>query len=180
MNDLYQGNFPDRDELFWDEVRSSDLKIPLTIHTMPKHKISIMILSQYRVEHLDELVDMLDEEQQETLQRYLNDPNLSSKIVVVYGNRIIDGNHRALAAAIKGVSINYVDLADIDEQELDEDILDEMPLPADWDPAQYGPKTTFKARLAYALERAKRLGTGSSRVAKANAYLSQAKMDLSY
>ncbi len=46
-----------------------------------------------------------------------------------------------------------------------EQIVDEMPLPADWDPQQYGPGTTFKARLAYALERAKKLGTGSSRVA---------------
>jgi ribosomal protein S18 acetylase RimI-like enzyme len=46
-----------------------------------------------------------------------------------------------------------------------EEVLDEMPLPADWDPAQYQQGTTFKQRLAYALERAKKLGTGSSRVA---------------
>lgn len=47
-----------------------------------------------------------------------------------------------------------------------EEVLDEMPLPADWDPAQMRQQaTTFKSRLAYALERAKKLGTGSSRVA---------------
>ncbi len=46
-----------------------------------------------------------------------------------------------------------------------EEIIDEMPLPADWDTTQYGPNTTFKQRLNYALERAKKLGTGSSRVA---------------
>lgn len=47
-----------------------------------------------------------------------------------------------------------------------EEVLDEMPLPADWDPQQYKQQgTTFKSRLAYALERAKKLGTGSSRVA---------------
>lgn len=47
-----------------------------------------------------------------------------------------------------------------------EEIIDEMPLPADWDPQQFSQdKTTFKSRLAYALERAKKLGTGSSRVA---------------
>jgi hypothetical protein len=45
-------------------------------------------------------------------------------------------------------------------------IIDEMPLPADWDPASMRQQaTTFKSRLAYALERAKKLGTGSSRVA---------------
>lgn len=47
-----------------------------------------------------------------------------------------------------------------------EEIIDEMPLPADWDPQQFQQRgTTFKSRLAYALERAKKLGTGSSRVA---------------
>lgn len=45
------------------------------------------------------------------------------------------------------------------------EVLDEMPLPTDWDTNQFKQGSTFKARLAYALERAKRLGTGSSRVA---------------
>jgi hypothetical protein len=46
------------------------------------------------------------------------------------------------------------------------EVIDEMPLPADWDPQQMRQQsTTFKSRLAYALERAKKLGTGSSRVA---------------
>jgi hypothetical protein len=46
------------------------------------------------------------------------------------------------------------------------EVLDEMPLPVDWDPAQMQQQSTsFKSRLAYALERAKKLGTGSSRVA---------------
>ena len=50
--------------------------------------------------------------------------------------------------------------------EVKEEVLDEMPLPADWDPQQMRQQgTTFKSRLAYALERAKKLGTGSSRVA---------------
>jgi hypothetical protein len=50
--------------------------------------------------------------------------------------------------------------------EAKEEVLDEMPLPADWDPAQMRQQgTSFKSRLAYALERAKKLGTGSSRVA---------------
>jgi hypothetical protein len=49
---------------------------------------------------------------------------------------------------------------------LKEEVIDEMPLPADWDPQQMRQgATTFKSRLAYALERAKKLGTGSSRVA---------------
>ena len=49
---------------------------------------------------------------------------------------------------------------------LKEQIIDEMPLPANWDPKAFQQQgTTFKSRLAYALERAKKIGTGSSRIA---------------
>ena len=48
---------------------------------------------------------------------------------------------------------------------LNESTVDEMALPADWDPAALGHDKTFKSRLDYALQRAPRLGGGSSRVA---------------
>ena len=44
-------------------------------------------------------------------------------------------------------------------------MVDEAPLPPDWDEKQYQPGTSFKSRLAYALDHAKKLGAGSSRVA---------------
>lgn len=43
--------------------------------------------------------------------------------------------------------------------------LNEAPLPPDWDTQHFQPGSTFKARLAYALEKSKKIGTGSSRVA---------------
>ena len=43
--------------------------------------------------------------------------------------------------------------------------LNEMPLPVDWEEGALGSGQTFKNRLQYALERAKKLGAGSSRVA---------------
>jgi hypothetical protein len=43
--------------------------------------------------------------------------------------------------------------------------VNEAPLPPDWDPEKLNLRQTFKDRLKYALERAKRLGGGSSRVA---------------
>ena len=45
------------------------------------------------------------------------------------------------------------------------DKLDEMALPAGWDAEALGHDKTFKSRLEYALQRAPRLGGGSSRVA---------------
>jgi pyrimidine deaminase RibD-like protein len=43
--------------------------------------------------------------------------------------------------------------------------LDEMPLPTGWDENELGSNKSFKSRLAYALQRAQRLGGGSARVA---------------
>lgn len=120
LNQLYHGNFPDRDEMFWDYVRPNELDIPLEIKTLGKHKLQIMLLSQYRIEHLDELFDMMDDNQVNVVKKYIKDPTLPNKIIVISNDRIIDGNHRALAAAKKGTSINYIDLADL-EDELNED-----------------------------------------------------------
>jgi hypothetical protein len=47
----------------------------------------------------------------------------------------------------------------------DKGILSEVPLPPDWDPEKLNLRQTYKDRLKYALDRAKRLGGGSSRVA---------------
>jgi len=44
-------------------------------------------------------------------------------------------------------------------------IINEVPLPQDWDKDVYRGKGTFKDRIRYAVERAKKVGTGSSRVA---------------
>jgi len=43
--------------------------------------------------------------------------------------------------------------------------LTEMPLPADWDKSKIGGKNSFKSQIAYAKEKAKKIGAGSSRVA---------------
>ena len=117
LDNLYAGNYPDRDEAIWNEVGTMDFDKPLSINTMPRHKLMIMLLSQYRAEHIDDITDMLNDEQQEIVQTYTNDPTLSSKVIVLAGDRIVDGNHRALAAAIKGLPINYIDLADLEEQD---------------------------------------------------------------
>ena len=123
LANLYNGNYPDRDETFWDYVNSSDFNKSIAIQTLPKHKVMIMLLGQYRAEHIDDVIDMLDGDRKELVQSYIDDPALSSKVIVILGNRIIDGNHRALAAAIKGSPINYVDLADLDD-EVDEGVVD--------------------------------------------------------
>lgn len=43
--------------------------------------------------------------------------------------------------------------------------LDEVPLPPDWDPEKLNLRQTFKNRIKYAVSKAQKIGTGSSRVA---------------
>lgn len=114
LQQLYGGDFPDRDELFWDYVGSGELNTPIDIGVMSGYKIRILLTSQYRTEDVYEILDMLDGDQEETVERYRNDPRLSEKIIVLSGDRIIDGNHRALAAALNGSSIRYINLQDLD------------------------------------------------------------------
>lgn len=45
------------------------------------------------------------------------------------------------------------------------DLLYEMPMPTDWDKDQFNNRTSFAKQLKYAMERAPKLGAGSSRVA---------------
>lgn len=117
LNQLYDGNLPDRNERIWDVVGTHEMNNQLTISTVPAYKLRIILMSQYRVEHLDEIVDMMEDEQKETLEFYMNDPTLSDKIIVLSGSDIIDGNHRALAAAYNEVPINYVELSELDDDE---------------------------------------------------------------
>ena len=65
---LYNGNYPDRDETFWDYVSPSEFNTPLDIQTLARHKVLITLLGQYRAEHIDEIRDRLDDEQQEIVQ----------------------------------------------------------------------------------------------------------------
>lgn len=57
-----------------------------------------------------------------------------------------------------------IDLPEI-KFNIEEEIINEVPLPPDWDKEVYRGKGTFKDRIRYAVERAKKIGTGSSRVA---------------
>ena len=115
LSQLYQGDYPGRDELFWDYVNQSEIDTPLTVQRVQPYKLRIMLLSQYRAEHIDEILDMIDDDRAELIAKYQNDPSLSDKVIVLCDGRIIDGNHRALAAALSNKPINYIDLADLEQ-----------------------------------------------------------------
>lgn len=86
-------------------------------------------------------------------------PESYSSATQDFFNKLSDQKYQQILWSIKKLGIP-------DEYAFtDNEQLDEMPLPADWDPEQLNLRQTFKNRLKYALDRAKRLGGGSSRVA---------------
>lgn len=120
LNQLYNGNYPGRDEQLWNWVGLVDLDKPLNINRMSAQMLRSMLETQYHVDSYDDLVERLDADRRKLLKRYMNDQQLSNSIIVLCNDRVIDGNHRALAAALRGSTIRYVDVADLDNQQLDE------------------------------------------------------------
>lgn len=111
LADIYS-EYPDHDEMIWNYVGDSDFDIPFTIQTINPNRLNIYLTSQYRIEHVEELFDMMDEDQRETVEHYENDPTLSNQIIVMSDGRIIDGNHRALAAVLANKPIKYIDVSE--------------------------------------------------------------------
>jgi hypothetical protein len=105
LSQLYSNDYPDHDEIFWNYVSNSDLNTKFEVEKLSPMKLDILLMSQYRVEHIDEIVDMLKDEQIEIINDYRASPN-----------------HRALAAALNNVSIKCIDL----DQEIDQEINENM------------------------------------------------------
>lgn len=93
-----------------------------------------------------------------------------------FGNTVDqDGRPPTLSKKVKGKSTNVLYNLGLSETKkrkcsknkkaTQEDIVNEVPLPPDWDKEVYKGKGTFKDRIRYAVERAKKVGQGSSRVA---------------
>lgn len=120
LKQIYGDEYPDDYERIWLYSTLRDFNIPFTIFTIRPRELEQRLISQYRVEDLDELTDKLKPEQRQILKRYIRDPRLSHNIIIVHNDKIIDGNHRAFAAALKGVPIRAIDLAETDAEQLDE------------------------------------------------------------
>lgn len=150
-DDFVEGDIGDR--IYWfDDYQLTSL---------PMSQID---LDEYYVD--DDLVD-------DYIDHIKDSPNTMPPIVYDPVERsVIDGIHRANAYAKLGYDTipAYVGKTKSDtygtrESDYDNEELDEMALPAHWDSSALGHDKTFKSRLQYVLDRAPRLGGGSSRIA---------------
>jgi hypothetical protein len=121
-------------------------------------------------EGLDEEQDAMDPKQWVMASLSISDKDAES-LRAFDDNAIEDFNR--FDVNLKSRYPGLTDLIDYDHgtvvivKTIDKNIerLDEVPLPPDWDPEQMNLRQTFKNRLKYALDRAKKLGGGSARVA---------------
>jgi len=111
LNQLYGDNKPDRDDAIWD-YGTAIWNTPYEIQAIGSHKLDMQLCAQYGVEHIEELFDRMGPDQHEIVDRYINDPNLSNKIIVLDNGHIVDGNHRAIAAALTKRPIKFVDIGE--------------------------------------------------------------------
>lgn len=114
LNQLYKHQRPDRNErihdygtMIWDN--------PYEIQSIGPRKLDLFLCGQYDVEFIEDLFDKMDPEQHEIVDRYVSDPDLSNQIIVMDNGYIVDGNHRAIAAALSNRSIRYIDINDDEE-----------------------------------------------------------------
>lgn len=122
LNQLYGGQLPARDENIWNHVSKWEFDIPFDIHTMQPYKLKLQLLSQYQQETIDEVLDLIDDpDRKELVVNYSLNPKLSDQIIVIADDMIVDGNHRALAAALTNKSIKYIDLSEIPAEDEEED-----------------------------------------------------------
>ena len=112
LDKIYHGMRPDHDEMIWNYVGDSDFDTEFPIETINPTKLGLYLKSQYRIEDLEELFDMMEEDQEILVNHYMKEPNLSNEIIVMYDGRVIDGNHRALAAALTNKPIKYIDIGE--------------------------------------------------------------------
>lgn len=88
---------------------------PYEIGIINPRTLDMYLCEQYNVEFIEDLFERMSEEQHEIVNNYIEDPNLSNKIIVLDNGYIVDGNHRAIAAALTKRPIKYVDIGEEEE-----------------------------------------------------------------
>ena len=117
LNQLYHGSTPLDDEAIWMYVSPSDFNLEFTVRTIRPLELEELLLSRYgnfyNIDDIQELYACIPTEQQQIVDSYKKDPNLSNEIIVLSDyRRIVDGNHRALAAVLTNKPIKYIDLCE--------------------------------------------------------------------
>lgn len=115
LTQIYQHGKPDDNERIWDYgdmIWDNEYEIK----TINPRQLEMFLCDQYDVEGVEDLFDRMEPEQHDVVDDYINDPSLSNQIIVMDDGFIVDGNHRAIAAALTRRPIKYIDISDEQER----------------------------------------------------------------
>jgi hypothetical protein len=114
LKDLYPEE-PEDSERIWDYWKS-DRGEKYEIQEMPSYKLRDLLINGENI--LDFYEDRAKPEQKKLVRKYVRkDPG---GVVIMDGDRIIDGHHRIVAAILAGRSVKYINVGSGDEEELEE------------------------------------------------------------
>jgi hypothetical protein len=113
LAEIYSEGLPDQREIIWNYVGQRDFNLPLDVKTVDPtaikaHKRPMTVLAAFE--------QYAEPEQHEIVDAWADDMRggiTDDHIILLWGDEVIDGNHRIVAAARAGVQLPAVDLMDL-------------------------------------------------------------------
>ena len=108
LNEIYGDGLPDDDELFWNFISNNDLDTSFTIKEISPKDLHNKILYTYQVDSIEVVMSLLTKSQKRIISHYRK--HINDKPIIISGDIIIDGHHRALAGLLDSRHIFYIDV----------------------------------------------------------------------
>lgn len=113
LNQLYDGDTPDSNELLWNFIGFEDFDSPLTIHTLNYSDIFKMFQDKHGIKKVSDLNALLSRSQKALVKKLQSKRDLAEDIIIICNGVVVDGNHRALATLLNQSTIRYVNLEEL-------------------------------------------------------------------
>jgi hypothetical protein len=101
------------DEIISELVTYKDLNVELPVYPITPEEMKRLTMWNSNSYVIDAFEQNANSENKMYVSGYMNDPLLADSTVVVYGNNLIDGHHRVIAAIKKNINLKKVDLYDL-------------------------------------------------------------------
>jgi len=111
LGDILNNILPEENEVLYNFINKNDFSKLLTIKKVDPKKL----LTYKGDMTIQKSFEFADKESKDLVKYYRK--NLNETPIILYGNKVIDGNHRAMAAILNKTFILAVDLNEISNNE---------------------------------------------------------------
>ena len=105
------------DEIIWTLINYNDLEQELPIKPLENSRLHSLISATSGIPVIQSFEENANKHNWEIVNHYIKHKPLNNidDIVILEGDRVIDGHHRIVAAIKANYSLQYVDLLDLEE-----------------------------------------------------------------